>query len=61
MEDLWCVQKAGIDLDEFSDLAEYKRFLRRFCREEEQEHRRRLLYEKDRAGQAGLLPLRSGK
>ena len=44
MEDLWCVQKSGIDIDEFADVAEYNRFLQRFCDDEEKGHRRRLLY-----------------
>ena len=44
MEDLWCAQNAGIDLEDFADTAEYKRFLERFCNDEEKEHRHRLLY-----------------
>lgn len=47
MEDLWCVQNCGIDVNDFADFAEYKRFLDRFNREEETEHRRRLLYGED--------------
>lgn len=47
MEDLWCVQKSGIDIDDFADMAEYKKFLQRFTQDEEQKHRRRLLYGED--------------
>ena len=49
MEDLWRVQDAGIEVEDFADMAEYKRFLRRFCKDEETDHRRRLLFgeEKD--------------
>ena len=54
MEDLWCVQSAGIDVDDFADFAEYKRFLERFIKEEEQGHRRRLLLGEERSKQ-GLL------
>ena len=44
MEDLWCVQNSGIDVEDFADFAEYKRFLERFCKDEEEDHRRRLLF-----------------
>ena len=44
MEDLWIVQNSGVDLDDFADLAEYKRFIKRFCQEEERAHQKRLLY-----------------
>lgn len=55
MEDLWCVQSAGIDVDDFADFAEYKRFLERFNKEEEEQgHRRRLLLGGERSKQ-GLL------
>lgn len=50
MEDLWCVQNSGIEMDEFADLAEYKSFLKRFCLEEEQEHQRRLLFGDETTG-----------
>ena len=36
MEDLWCVQNSGIELDDYADMAEYKRFLERFGKDEEQ-------------------------
>ena len=36
MEDLWCVQNSGIELDDYADAAEYKRFLERFGKDEEQ-------------------------
>jgi hypothetical protein len=45
MEDLWRIKDSGIDLDDLADAAEYKRFLNRFCSDEEQEHQRRLLLE----------------
>ena len=44
MEDLWIVKNSGVDLDDFADLAVYRRFVRRFCREEELAHQRQLLY-----------------
>ncbi len=44
MEDLWCVQNSGIEVDDYADAAEYKRFLERFCNDEEQGHRNRLLF-----------------
>jgi len=47
MEDLWCVQGSGIDVNDFADMAEYKRFLKRFCQEEEKKNQRQLLYGED--------------
>lgn len=47
MEDLWRVQSSGIDLDELADIAEYRRFLKRFCLNEERDNRQRLLYEEE--------------
>lgn len=44
MEDLWNVQNSGVDVNDFADIAEYKRYLKRFCQDEEQENRRRLLF-----------------
>lgn len=44
MEDLWNVQNSGVDVEDFADLAEYKRFLDRFSKDEEQDNRRRLLF-----------------
>ena len=44
MEDLWCVQNAGIDVEDFADIVEYKRFLERFSKDEEKQNRRKLLY-----------------
>ena len=44
MEDLWRVKNAGVDLKDFADYAEYKRFLKRFSEEEEQVNRRHYLY-----------------
>jgi len=42
MEDLWRVQDSAIEVKDFDDNVDYKRFLDRFCKEEENEHRRRL-------------------
>ena len=44
MEDLWRVQGSGINVDEIADIAEYRQFLKRFNAEEENDHRRRLLF-----------------
>lgn len=44
MEDLWRVLRSGIDLGDFANMAEYKRYLNRFNKEEEYEHRRKLLF-----------------
>lgn len=44
MENLWCVQDSAIELEDYVDAAEYKRFLERFCDDEEQGHRSRLLF-----------------
>ena len=47
MEDLWFVQDSAIEVDEYADAAEYKRFLERFRDNEEQSHRSRLLFGTD--------------
>ncbi len=44
MEDLWRIQNSGVDLEDFADYAEYRRFLKRFCEDEEDKNRRRFLY-----------------
>lgn len=44
MEDLWCIENAGVDVEDFANITEYRRFLKRFCHEEEEGHRRRRLY-----------------
>ena len=44
MENLWCVQDSAIEVDDYADAAEYKRFLERFSDEEEQRHRSSLLF-----------------
>jgi len=49
MENLWCVQDSAIEVDDYADAAEYKRFLERFCDEEEQGLRGRLLFEVEAA------------
>jgi len=48
MEDLWRVQDSTIDPEKFADSAEYRRFIERFCDDEEKEHRQRLLYGEER-------------
>ncbi len=50
MEDLWRMRKAGVDVEDFADHAEYRQFLRRFCADEEQAHTRQLLYGDERPG-----------
>ena len=44
MEDLWKVQDSAIEVEDFADIVIFKRFLDRFCKDEEDNHRRRLLY-----------------
>ena len=44
MEDLWRVQDSAIEVEDFADIVIFKRFLNRFCKDEEDNHRRRLLY-----------------
>jgi hypothetical protein len=44
MEDLWIVQNSAIEVEIFADKVEYKRYLDRFCKEEERQHQSRLLY-----------------
>ncbi len=44
MEDLWRIQKSGVDIEDLADYVEYRRFLKRFCDDEEQNNRRRYLY-----------------
>ena len=44
MEDLWKVQDSDIEVEDFADIVIFKRFLDRFCKDEEDNHRRRLLY-----------------
>ena len=44
MEVLWRVQDSAIEVEDFADIVIFKRFLDRFCKEEEDNHRRRLLY-----------------
>ena len=45
MEDLWNVQNSTIETEDFADMVEYKRYLDRFCKDEETLHQRSLLYE----------------
>jgi len=49
MENLWCVQDSAIEVDDYADAAEYKRFLERFCDDEERAHRNRLLFGEEAA------------
>ena len=45
MEDLWRVHHSGMDVNDVEEnMAEYKRFLDRFNKEEEATNRRNLLY-----------------
>ena len=44
MEDLWRVQDSAIEVKDFDDIVDYKRFLDRFCKDEENKHRRKLLF-----------------
>jgi len=44
MEDLWRIQDSAIEVEDFADIVIFKRFLDRFCKDEEDNHRRRLLY-----------------
>jgi hypothetical protein len=44
MEVLWRVQDSAIEVEDFADIVIFKRFLDRFCKDEEDNHRRRLLY-----------------
>jgi len=44
MEILWRVQNSAIEVEDFADIVIFKRFLDRFCKDEEDNHRRRLLY-----------------
>ena len=47
MEELWRIRCAVIDTDDLADQATYQRLLKGFRREEEEGHRRRLLYGED--------------
>jgi hypothetical protein len=44
MEVLWRVQDSAVEVEDFADIVIFKRFLDRFCKDEEDNHRRRLLY-----------------
>ena len=44
MEDLWRVRDSALEVNDFDDIVEFKRFLNRFCKDEENAHRRRLLF-----------------
>jgi len=44
MENLWKEQYSAIGVEDFANVVVFKRFLDRFCKEEENNHRRRLLY-----------------
>lgn len=47
MEDLWRLRGAVLDRDELADQATYQRLLKGFRAEEEEKHRRRLLFGDD--------------
>ena len=51
MENLWCVQDSTIEVEDYADAAEYKRFLERFCDDVDQGHRSRLLLGEEAAEQ----------
>jgi len=44
MENLWKEQYSAIGVEDLATSVVFKRFLDRFCKEEEKNHRRRLLY-----------------
>ena len=44
MENLWKEQYSAIGVEDFANIVVFKRFLDRFCKDEENKHRRRLLY-----------------
>ena len=44
MEDLWRTIGAGVDIEDFADMVEYRRFLKRFHDEEVKNNSRNLLY-----------------
>lgn len=44
MEDLWTVWNSTIEGQEFADMVEYKKFLDRFCKDDETPNQRRLPY-----------------
>lgn len=44
MEDLWNIRNSAIEVEDFADMVEYQRYLDRFCKDEETQHQRRLLY-----------------
>ena len=44
MENLWKEHYSAIGVEDFANTVVFKRFLERFCKEEENNHRRRLLY-----------------
>ncbi|MEJ2198443.1 MAG: hypothetical protein P8X54_07745 [Desulfuromonadales bacterium] len=45
------MQDSAIEIEDYADAAEYKRFLERFCDDEEQGHRSRLLLAEEAAEQ----------
>jgi len=54
MEDLWNVWNSTIEGQEFADMAEYKRYLDRFCKDEQTPSQHRLLYgDEDIKGEPG--------
>lgn len=44
MEDLWKIQNSAIEVEDFANMVEYKRYLDRFMKDEEQRNLRRFLY-----------------
>jgi hypothetical protein len=43
MEDLWNIRNSAIEVEDFADMVEYKRYLDRFCKDEDTQHQGRLL------------------
>ena len=43
MENLWCVQDSAIEVEDYADAVEYKRFLDRLHNDEERSQRSRRL------------------
>jgi hypothetical protein len=60
MEDLWRLRGAVLDRDELADQATYQRLLKGFRAEEEEAHRRRLLFGDDRIDPVREQPSRDG-
>ena len=49
MENLWKEHYSAIGVEDFANIVVFKRFLESFCKEEENNHRSRLLYREEDA------------